>query len=259
VIILKTKHEIALMREAGRIVAEVFDLLRERLRPGVTTGELDRIAEELIRKRGAIPSFKGYPGRDRRARPFPGAICTSINEEVVHGIPSYRRRLREGDIISIDVGAIYKGYHGDAAWTFAIGEVSEEARRLLEVTKGALYAGIAQARPGNRFRDISAAIQEYVESRGFSVVREYTGHGIGRRMHEDPQILHYVSAQDGNRHRRLRPGMTFALEPMVNMGTWETEVLDDGWTVVTKDRRLSAHFEHTLAITDGEAEILTRL
>jgi len=252
VIILKTAHELALMREAGRIVAEVLAMLQERLRPGMTTAELDRLAEALIRKRGAVPSFKGYRG-------FPGAICTSINEEVVHGIPSNRRRLREGDIISIDVGAIYQGYHGDSAWTFAVGEISEEARRLLEATEGALYAGIAQARAGNRFRDISAAIQEYVESRGFSVVREYTGHGIGKQMHEEPQILHYVHPEDPNRNRRLRPGMTFALEPMVNVGTWETEVLSDGWTVVTKDRRLSAHFEHTLAITDGEAEILTRL
>jgi len=251
-IILKTAHELALMREAGRIVAEVLAMLQEHLRPGITTGELDRLAEELIRQRGAIPSFKGYRG-------FPKAICTSVNEEVVHGIPNCRRRLHEGDIISIDVGAIYQGYHGDSAWTFAIGEVGEEVRRLLETTEGALHAGIAKARAGNRFRDISAAIQEYVESRGFSIVREYTGHGIGKQMHEEPQILHYVHPEDPNRNRRLRPGMTFALEPMVNAGTWETEVLSDGWTVVTKDRQLSAHFEHTLAITDGEAEILTRL
>lgn len=240
------------MREAGRIVAEVHARLRERLRPGVTTGELDAWAEEIISARGAVPSFKGYRG-------FPASICTSINEEVVHGIPSYRRRLREGDIISIDVGAIYQGYHGDSAWTYAIGKVSREVCRLLEVTEGALYAGIAQARKENRFHDISKAIQEYVESHGFSVVREYTGHGIGRQMHEEPQILHYVDSRDANGRRRLRPGMTFALEPMVNAGTWETEVLADGWTVVTRDRRLSAHFEHTLAITDGEAEILTRL
>ena len=252
VITLKAAYELALMREAGRIVAEVFAMLRERLQPGVTTGELDHLAEELIHKRGAIPSFKGYRG-------FPAAICASVNEEVVHGIPSNGRKLREGDIISIDIGAIYQGYHGDSAWTFAIGEISEEARRLLKTTEGALGVGIAQARTGNRFRHISEAIQGYVESRGFSVVREYTGHGIGQQMHEEPQILHYVHPRDPNRNRRLRPGMTFALEPMVNVGTWETEVLADGWTVVTKDRRLSAHFEHTLAITDGEAEILTRL
>ncbi|MBC8447835.1 MAG: type I methionyl aminopeptidase [Chloroflexi bacterium] len=251
-IILKTAHELALMREAGRIVAEVHAELRERLRPGVTTGELDTLAEEIIGERGAVPSFKGYRG-------FPAAICASINEEVVHGIPSNHRRLREGDIISVDVGAIYQGYHGDSAWTYAIGAVGEEACRLLEATEGALYAGIAQARAGHRFGDIAAAIQKYVESRGFSVVREYTGHGIGKRMHEDPQILHYVHPKDPNRNHRLRPGMTFALEPMVNIGTWKTDVLTDGWTVVTEDRQLSAHFEHTLAITDGAAEILTRL
>lgn len=241
------------MREAGRIVAEVFDMLQSRLRPGVTTGELDRLAEELIHKRGAVPSFKGYRG-------FPAAICVSVNEEVVHGIPGCSRQLRRGDIVSIDVGAIHQGYHGDSAYTFAVGEIGVQARRLLEATEGALYEGIARARVGNRFGDISAAIQRYVEHRGFSVVREYTGHGIGRRMHEEPQILHYVHPTDPNRNRRLRPGMTFALEPMVNVGTWKTELLADGWTVVTQDRQLSAHFEHTLTITeDGEAEILTRL
>jgi len=240
------------MREAGRIVAEVLDMLQSRLRPGVTTGELDRLAEELIRRRGAVPSFKGYRG-------FPAAICASVNEEVVHGIPG-SRRLRQGDIVSIDVGAIHRGYHGDSARTFAVGEIGLQARRLLEATEGALYEGIAQARVGKRFGDISAAIQRYVEDRGFSVVREYTGHGIGRRMHEEPQILHYVHRTDPNRNRRLRSGMTFALEPMVNVGIWKTELLADGWTVVTQDRQLSAHFEHTLAITeDGEAEILTRL
>jgi len=241
------------MREAGRIVAEVFDMLRSRLRPGVTTGELDLLAEEFIRRRGAVPSFKGYRG-------FPAAICASVNEEVVHGIPGSSRQLRQGDIVSIDVGAIHQGYHGDSARTFAVGEIGVRERRLLEATEGALYEGIAQARVGNRFGDISAAIQRYVEDRGFAVVREYTGHGIGRRMHEEPQILHYVHPTDPNRNRRLRSGMTFALEPMVNVGTWKTEVLADGWTVVTQDRQLSAHFEHTLAITeDGEAEILTRL
>jgi len=239
------------MREAGRIVAEVHAKLQERLHPGVTTGELDALAEEIISEHRAVPSFKGYRG-------FPASICASINEEVVHGIPSHRR-LREGDILSVDVGAIYQGYHGDSAWTYAIGEVSGEARRLLEVTEGALYAGIAQARAGHRFGDVAAAIQKHVESRGFAVVREYTGHGIGRHMHEDPQILHYVHPKDPNRNHRLRPGMTFALEPMVNVGTWKTAVLADGWTVVTGDGQLSAHFEHTLAITDGEAEILTRL
>ena len=251
-IVLKSAREIAVMREAGRIVAEVFDLLQSRLGPGVTTAELDRLAQELIEKRGAIPSFKGYRG-------FPGSICASVNEEVVHGIPSVDRRLHAGDIVSIDVGAIYQGYHGDSAKTFAIGEVSEEALRLLEATEGGLYAGIEQARSGNRFGDISAAIQRYVEGRGFSLVREYTGHGIGKRMHEAPQILHYVNAGDPVRGRRLRPGMTFALEPMVNVGTWKTELLGDGWTVVTQDRKLSAHFEHTLAVGEHGPEILTRL
>jgi len=240
------------MREAGRIVAEVFEALQSRLRPGVTTGELDRLAEDLITGRGAVPSFKGYHG-------FPASICASVNEEVVHGIPSRVRRLQQGDIISIDVGAIYEGYHGDSARTFAIGEIAEEARRLLEATEGGLYAGIAEARAGKRFGDISAAIQAYVEDKGFSLVREYTGHGIGKLMHEPPQILHYVNPHDRVRRRRLRPGMTFALEPMVNVGTWKTKQLDDGWTVVTEDRELSAHFEHTLAVTEDGPEILTRL
>jgi len=240
------------MRDAGRIVAEVFDMLQSYLGPGVATGDLDRLAQELIEKRGAIPSFKGYRG-------FPAAICASVNEEVVHGIPNSDRRLRAGDIISIDVGTIYKGYHGDSAKTFAIGEVSDEARRLLEATEGGLYAGIEQARSGNRFGDISAAIQTYVEACGFSLVREYTGHGIGKKMHEPPQILHYVKAGDPVSGRRLRPGMTFALEPMVNVGTWKTDVLGDGWTVVTQDRKLSAHFEHTVAVGEHGPEILTRL
>jgi len=239
------------MREAGRIVAEVFGLLQARLGPGTTTGELDRLAEELIEKRGAIPAFKGYRG-------FPASICASVNEEVVHGIPSMERRLRPGEIVSIDVGAIYKGYHGDSAKTFAIGEVSDEALRLLEATEGGLYAGIEQAKSGKRFGDISAAIQTYVEGRGFSLVREYTGHGIGKKMHEPPQILHYVNAGDPVRGRRLREGMTFALEPMVNVGTWKTELLGDGWTVVTQDRKLSAHFEHTVAVGEHGPEILTR-
>jgi methionyl aminopeptidase len=252
VIVLKTAREIALMREAGRIVAEVFEALESQLRPGVTTGELDRLAEKLITGRGAVPSFKGYHG-------FPASICASVNEEVVHGIPRSDRRLREGDIISIDVGAIHEGYHGDSARTFAVGEISDEARRLLEATEGGLYAGIAQAQAGKRFGDISAAIQKYVEGRGFSLVREYTGHGIGKQMHEPPQILHYVNLQDRVRNRRLRPGMTFALEPMVNVGTWKTKQLSDGWTVVTQDHELSAHFEHTLAVTESGPEILTRL
>ncbi|MDH7488389.1 MAG: type I methionyl aminopeptidase [Anaerolineae bacterium] len=245
---LKSSRELKLMREAGRIVAQVLEAMKAKAAPGVTTAELNEEAERLIRKMGAIPSFKGYHG-------YPAAICTSINEQVVHGIPD-GRRLNEGDILSVDVGAIYKGYHGDAAVTIPIGTVSPEARRLLEVTEGALWAGIAKARAGLRTGDISAAIQEWVESRGMSVVREYTGHGIGRQMHEDPQIPNFGRAGTGY---VLREGMTFALEPMVNLGTWKTKVLGDGWTVVTEDGKLSAHFEHTVAVTDGEPQVLTVL
>ncbi len=236
------------MREAGRIVAEVLANLKAKAAPGVTTAELNDEAERLIRKMNAIPSFKGYHG-------YPAAICTSVNEQVVHGIPD-GRRLKEGDILSLDVGAIFKGYHGDAAITIPIGAISPEAQRLLEVTEGALWAGIAKAKPGFRTGDISAAIQEWVESRGMSVVREYTGHGIGRQMHEDPQIPNFGRPGTGY---ALREGMTFALEPMVNLGTWKTKVLGDGWTVVTEDGQLSAHFEHTLAVTDGEPQVLTVL
>lgn len=245
---LKSVREIQLMREAGRVVARVLEALKAKAAPGITMAELDEEAERLIRKLGAIPSFKGYHG-------YPATICASINEQVVHGIPN-GRRLNEGDILSVDVGAILKGYHGDAAITLPIGAVSPEARRLLEVTEGALWAGIAKARAGLHTGDISAAIQEWVESRGMSVVREYTGHGIGRQMHEDPQIPNFGRAGTGH---ILREGMTFALEPMVNLGTWKTKVLSDGWTVVTEDGRLSAHFEHTIAVTDGEPLVLTVL
>jgi len=248
-IILKSPRELALMRRAGRIVARVLDRFREVVRPGITTAELEEVALQIIEREGGIPSFKGYRG-------YPAAICASINEEVVHGIPSPKRVLKEGDIVSLDVGAIYKGYHGDAAITLPVGAVSEKVQRLLEVTQGALHAGIAQAHPGNRLGDISAAIQRYVESRGFNVVREYTGHGIGQEMHEEPQIPNFGPP---NRGPRLRPGMTMALEPMVTAGDWRTRTLSDGWTVVTADGSLSAHFEHTIAITDGEPEILTRL
>jgi len=249
---LKAPRELALMREAGRIVALTLERLREHLRPGVTTADLDALAEATIRSRGAVPAFKGYRG-------FPASVCTSINEELVHGIPSHDRVLKEGDIISLDVGAIYKGWYGDAAITLPVGAISAEARRLLDATEGALYAGIAQARAGNRLRDISAAVQAYVESRGFAVVREYTGHGIGRAMHELPEILNFVPEHGYDPGLWLQPGMTMALEPMVQIGTWRTRVLADGWTVVSADGSLTAHFEHTIAITDGEPEILTRL
>lgn len=248
----KTRAQLALMREAGRVVALTLERLREYVRPGVTTAELDALADATIRSQKCIPSFKGYRG-------FPGSICASINEELVHGMPSPTRVLQEGDVISLDVGAIYQGWHGDAAITVPVGQVSETAQRLLETTEGALHAGIAQARTGNRLRDISAAIQRYAEDRGFSVVREYTGHGIGHVMHEDLQIWNFVSEDGRDANLRLVPGMTLALEPMVQVGTWHTKVMPDGWTVVSADGSLTAHSEHTIAITDGEAEILTRL
>ncbi|GAB4529420.1 MAG: type I methionyl aminopeptidase [Anaerolineae bacterium] len=246
------------MRQAGRIVAEVLATMRERARPGVSTAELDAIAEEIITRRHAVPAFKGYPHNGRNE--FPASICASINEEIVHGIPSPRRVLKEGDIISIDVGAIYKGFYGDAAITLAIGEVDAETQRLLETTQGALMSGIAAARAGNRLWNVIRAIQSYVEQNGFSVLREYQGHGIGRHMHEKPDVPNFLAPR-GHRPKNypLMPGMTIALEPMVVAGDWRTRVLDDGWTVVTADGRRSAHFEHTIAITNGEPEILTLL
>lgn len=248
---LKSARELALMRESGRIVAQVLARIRESVVPGATTADLERIADEIIvGEYGAIPSFKGYRG-------FPGLVCASINEEIVHGIPG-ERVLNEGDIVSVDVGVISKGYHGDSAVTVAVGEIDSESQRLMEVTAEALRVGIGAAVPGNWTTDISKAIQEYVEGQGFSVVREYTGHGIGRRMHEDPQIPNYYDPRIGRRVR-LRPGMTFALEPMVNVGGWRTRVLDDQWTVVTADGKRSAHFEHTVAVTKNGPEVLTRL
>ncbi len=237
------------MRQAGRIVAEVLAALQQRIRPGVNTAELDELVYQIITKCKAFPSFKGYRG-------FPASLCVSINEEVVHGLPNKKRYLKEGDIVSFDVGAIYQGYQGDAAVTVGVGEIAEAAKELLTVTAGTLAAGIAQSRAGNHTGDISWAIQDYAESRGYSVVREYTGHGIGLQMHEDPQIPNYGQPERGF---LLKPGMTFALEPMVNEGDWRTRVLADNWTVVTKDGKLSAHFEHTIAVTEGEPEILTRL
>ncbi len=253
VIYLKKDEALQRMREAGRIVAEVLALMEERIRPGITTAELDAIAEAWIRRRGAKPSFLGYPPGS--PRPFPATICASVNEELVHGIPG-PRRLEEGDIITVDVGAFYRGYHGDAARTFPVGQVSEEALRLMEVTRGALEAGIAQAVVGHRVGAISHAVQRYVESRGYFVTRQYTGHGIGRHLHEEPQVLNF-----GPPHRgpRLRKGMTLCIEPMVLIGSGRTRVLKDGWTVVSANGKLTAHFEDAIAITDGEPEILTRL
>jgi methionyl aminopeptidase len=249
-ITLKSEHELDLMREAGRIVAEVLASIQEAVAPGMTTVKLEAIASEIIvGKYDAIPSFKGYRG-------FPGLVCTSINEEIVHGIPG-RRVLNEGDIVSVDVGVIYKGYQGDSAITVPVGAVDADSQRLMGVTKEALRIGIEAARPGNWTTDISRAIQRHAEGQGYSVVREYTGHGIGRQMHEDPQIPNYFEPRMGR--VRLRPGMTFALEPMLTAGTWRTRVLNDNWTVVTADGKRSAHFEHTVAVTKNGPEILTRL
>lgn len=245
---IKTAEELRLMRQAGRIVALVLETLREKARPGITTAELDAIAERIIRRHGAVPSFKGYRG-------FPASTCISINEEVVHGIPG-PRRLAEGDVVSIDVGAIYKGLHADAAVTFGIGQVSEEAEWLMRVGQETLARAIAQVRPGNRLSDISWAIQSYAESQGAAVVRKYISHGIGRQMHEPPELLNFGPPGQGI---LLRPGMTFAIEPMLCAGTYEVDdhSRGDGWTVVTADGRLAVHYEHTVAVTEGEPEILT--
>jgi methionyl aminopeptidase len=248
-IVLKSAQEIECMRQAGRIVAEVLDVLRGMAKPGVTTAQLDQAAKDLIERRGGRPTFKGYRG-------FPAHICTMINHELVHGIPNGKRRLKEGDILSLDVGVTYKGFVGDAGTTVGVGEINPVARRLLEATEGGLYAGIAQAHAGRRTGDISAAVQHYVEARGFSVIREYTGHGVGRQMHEEPQVPNFGKPGRGT---ALKPGMTLAIEPMVATGDWRTRVLDDSWTVVMADGSLSAYFEHSVAVTDGEPLILTTL
>lgn len=254
-IVIKSEGELALMREAGRIVAKTLQELKQAIRPGVTTGQLDKLAAEVISKHGAVSPFYNYPNHDPRLRAFPGHICASVNEELVHGVPG-KRVLNEGDIIKIDCGAVYQGWIGDSAWTFPVGEISPEAMKLLEVTEGALYASIAQAKPGNRTGDMAAALQQHVESNGFNVVREYVSHGVGRSLHEEPQIPNFGESGKGT---KLRRGMTIAVEPMVLAGHYDTEVRDDAWTVVATDGNLTAHFEHTIAITDGEAEILTTL
>ena len=246
-IILKSDQEIAVMRQAGRIVAVTLEALARAIKPGMKTAELDVIAENEIRSRNGTPSFKGYHG-------FPASICVSINDEVVHGIPG-SRVVKEGDIVSLDVGAIFEGFQGDAALTVPVGKVSQQAEALLEATRGALMAGIAAAKAGARLGDVSSAIQEHVESRGFSVVREYVGHGIGREMHEEPQVPNFGAPGHGP---LLQKGMTMALEPMVNVGDWRTKVDSNKWTVRTLDGSLSAHFEHTIAVTEGQAEILTK-
>jgi methionyl aminopeptidase len=251
-IIIKSDEEIAIMREAGRITAKVLKILEANVKPGIHTIELDVIAEREVRKLGAKPSFKGYRG-------YPSNLCVSVNDEIVHGIPG-KRVLHEGDIVSLDFGVIYKGFQGDAARTVGVGTISPEARRLIETTVGALKIGVASARAGARLGDISAAIEEYAESGGYSVVREYTGHGIGRQMHEDPQVPNTTKSVLGlmkGMGPELRKGMVLALEPMVNIGGWETKVDDNGWTVRTRDGSLSAHFEETIAITYNEPEVLT--
>ncbi len=243
----KSRDEIERMRRAGRIVAEVLALVEQELKPGITTGDLDRVAEDYIRRAGAKPSFKGYHG-------FPASICVSIDDEVVHGIPG-DRVIREGQVVSIDAGAIWQGYHGDAARTFYVGHPPENVARLIATTRMAMMAGIAAARPGNRISDISAAVQEAANDGGsFGIVRQYVGHGIGTQMHEDPQVPNYRA---GPRGIELQPGICLAIEPMLTLGSHEVETRPDGWTVVTKDHSLAAHFEHTLAVTEHGPEILT--
>ncbi len=257
-IIIKTRKEIALLREAGRITAQALEAMRGAVRPGVTTAELDTIAEDLIRSHGAVPAFLGVPNPNRKYkhRPFPATITASINDELVHGIPSRQRVLEEGDIISLDCGCVYEGFVGDAAFTMGVGTIAEEIQLLLQVTQEALYKGIEASREGNHLGDVSAVIQEHAEQHGYNVVREYTGHGVGREMHEDPQIPNWGRRGTG---LALRTGMTYALEPMVMVGSPAVYVKRDTWTVATKDHSLCAHFEHTIAVTDGDPEILTLL
>ncbi len=247
-IVIKTNQEIKYLRESNRVVALLLQYLASIVRPGVTTAYLDHQAERFIYKHGAVPGFKGYMG-------YPATVCISINDEVVHGIPSPKRVIKEGDIVSIDAGVILKGFYGDAAITVPVGEVPPETRKLLQVTEEALYKGIEAAVVGNRVGDIGYAVQQWVEKHGFSVVRDYTGHGIGRKLHEPPQVPNYGERGKGI---LLRPGMTIAIEPMVNAGGFEVETMDDGWTVVTADHSLSAHFEHTIAIMEDGTEILSR-
>ena len=246
-VIIKTDDEVAAMRQAGQVTAEVLKILANSAKAGMETRELDVIAERECRKRGAVPSFKGYQG-------FPASACVSVNDEIVHAIPG-KRVIKEGDIVKIDFGVILNGFQGDAAVTVGVGRTSPAAQRLIEATEGALWAGIAAARAGSHLGDISAAIQDHAEARGFTVVREYTGHAIGRDMHEDPFVPNFGIPGTGI---LLKKGMTLALEPMLNIGDWRTRRSDDKWTVLTVDGSLSAHFEHTIAITNGEAEVLTR-
>lgn len=246
-IVLKTGRELSIMREACKISAAALKLIGEAIEPGVTTAELDRIAEKFIRSCGAVPNFKGYNG-------YPATACISINNEVIHGIPTAKRKIQNGDIVSVDLGALFEGYHGDNAATFACGDVSEEAKRLMDTTRESLYEGIKMARAGGRIGDISNAIQSYVEARGYSVVRDFVGHGVGTSLHEAPEVPNFGTAGRGV---RLMPGMTLAIEPMINIGKPQVKIMPDGWTVLTQDGSLSAHFEHTIAITADGPQIMT--
>ena len=247
-IVLKTSRELAIMREAGRISAMALKVAGEAVELGVSTWEIDRVARKYIESQGAVPSFLGYGG-------FPASACISVNNVVIHGIPSKRQIIKAGDIVSIDIGAMFEGFNGDNAYTFACGEISAEAQRLLDATRESLYEGIKQATAGNRLGDIGSAVQRYVEARGYSVVRDFVGHGVGAKLHEDPSVPNYGTPGRGV---RLLPGMTIAIEPMVNQGRHEVQVQKDGWTTVTRDGKLSAHFEHTVAITPDGPVILTK-
>lgn len=258
-ITLKSRQQIEHLRAAGRLVAETFEVLRERVVPGVSTAELDHVAEEYIRKAGAEPIYKGYGAMRGRGGqlvrpPFPATICASVNDVICHGIPREKQHLREGDIIGVDIGVLLDGWVGDACVTFPVGKVDGKVHKLLEVTQRCLELGIEQAQPGKRLGDIGAAIQQYAEANEFSVVREYTGHGVGRSLHEEPTVLHYGKPGTGE---RLRPGMVFTIEPMINLGAAATRLMPDQWTVRTADGSRSAQFEHTIAITDNGPEILT--
>ncbi|MBP3284450.1 MAG: type I methionyl aminopeptidase [Clostridia bacterium] len=253
-ILIKSEKEIELMREPCRIVGLALQKMEEAIKPGMTTKDLDKIAEIVLRQEGAKPSFKGQMGFEG-SKPYPAIICASVNQQVIHGIPD-DYVLKEGDIVSVDMGAYKNGYHGDAARTFAVGEVSAQAKKLIEVTKQSFFEGIKMAKAGNRVSDISHAVQAYAESFGFSVVRDFVGHGVGKELHEEPQVPNYGKPGRGP---RLQKGMVIAVEPMINEGTFEIDILKNGWTVVTCDGKLSAHYENTIAITDGEPEILTKV
>ena len=244
---IKSAREIELMREAGRILNYTLRTLEKSIHPGMSTADINRIGEETIRSFGCVPSFLNYNG-------YPGSICVSVNDEVVHGIPNKHRIIHEGDIVSLDAGVIYKGYHADAARTVAVGQISEEAQKLIDVTRACFFEGLKYAKAGNHLNDICSAIAAYAESRGYGVVRDLVGHGIGTHLYEDPEVPNYRMNRRGI---KLRPGMTLAIEPMINIGTWEVEWMDDDWTVVTADGALSAHYENTILITEGEPEILT--